>query len=122
VPDSGLADFSNVLLVAAIALYAVAMVAYAFDFAFSRRKSASLTRAEVPPERVGTAALVGAAAVADMSGHSFPADPSDPSELADLSGSGSGGRTAGDGQPGRGSMPTPPRHGGRTPPGCVPGS
>jgi cytochrome c-type biogenesis protein CcsB len=42
-----------------------------------------------------------------MSGHSFPADPSDPSELADLSGSGSGGRTAGDGQPGRGSMPTP---------------
>jgi cytochrome c-type biogenesis protein CcsB len=109
VPDSGLADFSNVLLVAAIAFYAVAVVAYAFDFAFSRRKSAGATRAAVPPERVGTAALVGAAAVGDMSGHSFPADPSDPSELADLSGpgGGSGGRAAGDGQPGRGSMPTP---------------
>ncbi len=73
---------SNATLVSAIVLYAVAMLAYACEFAFSRRSSAAAARSK--PERVATAALVGATAGHDLSGHAFPADPADPSELADL--------------------------------------
>ena len=81
-PDSGLAQMSNATLVSAIVLYAVAMLAYACDFAFGRRSSAATAGSK--PERVATVALVGAAAGPDLSGHAFPADPADPSELADL--------------------------------------
>jgi hypothetical protein len=38
-----LADFSNVALVSAIMLYAVAMAVYAGDFAFGKRARASAT-------------------------------------------------------------------------------
>ncbi|HEX9033993.1 MAG TPA: c-type cytochrome biogenesis protein CcsB [Streptosporangiaceae bacterium] len=82
--NSGLAQFSNATLVAAIAVYAVAMLAYSCDFAFGKRRAAdATTRAQ--PQRVSAPALVGATVSPDLAGHAFPADPSDPSELADLS-------------------------------------
>lgn len=85
-PNNGLAQLSNVLLVTTIAGYAVAMLAYACDFAFGKRQAAGVATDEPRSERVGEPALVGAAAGADLTGHAFPADPGDPSELADLSG------------------------------------
>ncbi len=75
-PNTGLADLSNATLVFAIVLYALAMLAYACDFAFGKRQAAAPTAVRREPELV--AAGVGA-------GHAFPADPGDPSELADLS-------------------------------------
>jgi cytochrome c-type biogenesis protein CcsB len=85
VSKTGLAQVSNITLVLAIVLYAVAMLAYACDFAFGKRRAAATSPAR-RPERVQAAALVGAARGADLAGHSFPADPAEPSELADLSG------------------------------------
>jgi cytochrome c-type biogenesis protein CcsB len=85
VPNIGLADASNATLVLAIALYAVAMLAYACDFAFGKRQSAVSAAASGRPERVESVALVGAARGVEFAGHAFPADPGDPSELADLS-------------------------------------
>jgi cytochrome c-type biogenesis protein CcsB len=84
VSSSGLAQFSNATLLAAIAIYAVAMLAYACDFAFGKRQAAEGTAARAQPKRVSEPALIGAAPASDLAGH-FPADPSDPSELADLS-------------------------------------
>ena len=82
-PNIGLADVSNATLVLAIALYAVAMLAYACDFAFGKREPAAAASGR--PERVESVALVGAARGVEFAGHAFPADPGDPSELADLS-------------------------------------
>jgi len=90
VPNTGLAQLSNVALVTAIVIYAVAMVCYAFDFAFGRRGTAGVVAATAP-EQVAAGALVGAASGADLAGHSFPADPADLSQLADLSGAGTAG-------------------------------
>jgi cytochrome c-type biogenesis protein CcsB len=84
VPNIGLADVSNATLVLTIVLYAVAMLAYACDFAFGKRHSTAATLAE-RPERAEAVALVGAASSTEYAGHAFPADPGDPSELADLS-------------------------------------
>ena len=84
-PNTGLADFSNVTLVLAIVLYAVAMLAYACDFAFGKRQAAATSAARPQPARVEAGMLVGAASGAELAGHAFPADPGDPSELADLS-------------------------------------
>jgi cytochrome c-type biogenesis protein CcsB len=84
VPNIGLADVSNATLVLAIALYAVAMLAYACDFAFGKREPAAAA-ASGRPERVESVALVGAVRGVEFAGHAFPADPGDPSELADLS-------------------------------------
>ena len=83
-PNIGLADLSNATLVLTIALYAIAMLAYACDFAFGKRPEATAV-ASGRPERVESVALVGAASGAEFAGHAFPADPGDPSELADLS-------------------------------------
>jgi cytochrome c-type biogenesis protein CcsB len=83
VPNIELADVSNGTLVLAIVLYAIAMLAYACDFAFGKRLQAEADPARQQPERVETAALVGAGP--EFAGHAFPADPGDPSELADLS-------------------------------------
>jgi cytochrome c-type biogenesis protein CcsB len=85
VPNIELADVSNATLVLAIVLYAVAMLAYACDFAFGSRQSAAAAPAGRQRERVESVALVGAASGAEFAGHAFPADPGDPSELADLS-------------------------------------
>jgi cytochrome c-type biogenesis protein CcsB len=81
-----LAQVSNVTLVLAIMLYAVAMLAYACDLAFSKRRAATATPSGQRPERVEAVALVGAVSGAELAGHAFPADPADPSELADLTG------------------------------------
>jgi hypothetical protein len=99
VPNIELADVSNVTLVLTIALYAVAMLAYACDFAFGKRQSAAASPAR-RPERA-EAALVGAASGTEFAGHAFPADPGDPGELADLRSSGA--RTAGAPGPGGGA-------------------
>src|SRR5215472_7679978 len=85
VPNTGLAQVSNVTLVLGIAVYAIAMLLYACDFAFGKRHAAATTPAGQRAERVEEAALVGAASGAERAGHAFPADPADPSELADLS-------------------------------------
>ncbi|MGI9006487.1 MAG: c-type cytochrome biogenesis protein CcsB [Streptosporangiaceae bacterium] len=85
-PNTGLADLSNATLVFAIVLYALAMVAYACDFAFGKRQAAAAAEVRREPELVP--AGVGAGVSAGLTvGHAFPADPGDPSELADLSGS-----------------------------------
>jgi cytochrome c-type biogenesis protein CcsB len=89
VPNIGLADVSNATLVLAIALYAVAMLAYACDFAFGKRQSAAAAPAR-RPEKAEAVALVGAASGTEFAEHAFPADPGDPTQLADLS-SGAGG-------------------------------
>jgi cytochrome c-type biogenesis protein CcsB len=52
--NTGLADVSNDLLLAAVVIYALAMLAYACDFAFGRKQARVVTRAPAP-------ALVGAA-------------------------------------------------------------
>ena len=80
-PNVGLADLSNGTLVFAIVLYALAMLAYACDFAFGKRQAAAVTAVRRQPDLV--AAGVGSGLGA---GHAFPADPGDPSELADLTG------------------------------------
>jgi len=94
VPNTGLAQVSNVALVLAIATYAVAMLAYACDFAFGKRQSSAspadsaARSAALPaaqrPELVGAAAAAAGAGAVELAGRSFPADPADPAELADL--------------------------------------
>ncbi len=83
-PNIELADVSNATLVLAIGLYAIAMLAYACDFAFGKRQSVAAAPAR-QQERAEAVALVGAGNGAEFAGHAFPADPGDPSELADLS-------------------------------------
>jgi cytochrome c-type biogenesis protein CcsB len=53
--NTGLAGISNDFLLCAVAIYALAMVAYAFDFAFGRKKTAAASAAKVP-ELVGASA------------------------------------------------------------------
>jgi cytochrome c-type biogenesis protein CcsB len=79
--NSGLADAANALLFATVILYALAMLAYACDFAFARQR----VLADAVPARAlastGTPALVavgaGAPAVPVLAG-SVPADPGPP--------------------------------------------
>jgi cytochrome c-type biogenesis protein CcsB len=121
VPNTGLAQVSNVALVLAIVAYAVAMLAYACDFAFGKRQPAEATAALARPRLVGAGVMAGAAGAANLAGHAFPADPADRAELADLSGSGAvaaqagGSWSGGSGGPGgdqsdgmaRGGLPAP---------------
>lgn len=103
-PNTGLAQLSNVTLVLAIVLYAVAMLAYACDFAFGKRQSAAASPARPMRERVGATAFVGAPSGAEFAGHSFPADPADLSQLADLRGDAGPREDPGDGAgPARGA-------------------
>ena len=88
-PNTGLADVSNVALVLAIAIYAVAMVAYAFDFAFGKRRPSAVSPASATPAaaQAGTrpelvAAAVGSS-VAELAGRGSPADPADLADPAD---------------------------------------
>jgi cytochrome c-type biogenesis protein CcsB len=59
--NSGLADVSNGLLLSTVVIYALAMLAYACDFAFGRRAVAATAPARVPE-------LVGAVSSAPASG------------------------------------------------------
>jgi cytochrome c-type biogenesis protein CcsB len=61
--NTGLASISNDFLLCAVVIYALAMVAYAFDFAFGRRKTAAAAPARVA-ELVGAAASGSPGAVA----------------------------------------------------------
>jgi cytochrome c-type biogenesis protein CcsB len=89
VPNTGLADVSNVALVLAIATYAVAMVAYAFDFAFGRRRTTAAAPASVAPAaaQAGPRPELVAAAVrtsaTELAGRGFPSDPADPADPAE---------------------------------------
>jgi cytochrome c-type biogenesis protein CcsB len=63
--NTGLADISNDLLLTAVVIYALAMVAFACDFAFGRKKVPALRAAKVPAlvgaeQASNEAALVGA--------------------------------------------------------------
>ena len=87
-PTTGLAQVSNVTLVLAIATYSVAMLAYACDFAFGKRRAPATSPPSAAPAAGPQPELVGAAVgpgATELAGHAFPADPADPAELADLS-------------------------------------
>ena len=58
----GLAQASNALLLSTVVIYALAMLAYACDFAFGRRPAAAA--AIRVPELVGSASVAGQAAAA----------------------------------------------------------
>jgi len=87
VPNTGLADVSNVALVLAIAIYAMAMVAYAFDFAFGRRQPSAVSPASATPAAQAgarpelVAAAVGGGAT-ELAGRGSPADTADPAAPA----------------------------------------
>jgi cytochrome c-type biogenesis protein CcsB len=59
----GLAQASNALLLSTVVIYALAMLAYACDFAFGRRPAAAAATIRVP-ELVGSASVAGQAAAA----------------------------------------------------------
>jgi cytochrome c-type biogenesis protein CcsB len=62
--NSALAQFSNALLLSTVVIYALAMLAYACDFAFGRRPATAAVPALEAPELVGAAAVAGRAAAA----------------------------------------------------------
>jgi cytochrome c-type biogenesis protein CcsB len=66
--NSGLADASNVFLLATVILYALAMLSYACDFAFRKERLLAPDPAEAPATAVsaGTAPAVSAGAVAEL--------------------------------------------------------
>jgi cytochrome c-type biogenesis protein CcsB len=64
--NAGLASVSNDFLLFAVAVYALAMVAFAFDFAFGREKTTAAKSAKVPE-------LVGAAVAGDQARPGAPA-------------------------------------------------
>ncbi len=102
--NTGLAQISSVLLVLAIVLYGLAMLAYAGDFAFGRRK-ASAAHTAPAPELVGARVGAGVGSESGLAGMSFPADPSDPSELADLSSRGADAADSMNGAAGTSGLP-----------------
>ena len=80
--NTGLADVSNDLLLTAVVIYALAMLAYACDFAFGRKQARAASTAKAPAlVAVGSseAATVTAAPAAAGAGLSAPAEPSAPS-------------------------------------------
>jgi cytochrome c-type biogenesis protein CcsB len=64
--NTGLADISNDFLLAAVVIYALAMLAYACDFAYGRKKLPAVRAARVP-------ALVGAGAAEASAASATPA-------------------------------------------------
>ncbi|HWF79183.1 MAG TPA: c-type cytochrome biogenesis protein CcsB [Streptosporangiaceae bacterium] len=95
--NPALAQISNAALISAIMAYGLAMLAYACDFAFNKRQVAALTPASATREKVGQAALVGAAPGSDLADHMFGAEPADISQLADLDDRSGGASGAGSG-------------------------
>jgi cytochrome c-type biogenesis protein CcsB len=88
VVDSALAQISNAALISAIMCYGLAMLAYACDFAFSKRQTAAIAPVQAEREKVAATALVGSTAGPGLADHTFGADPADVSQLADLAESG----------------------------------
>ncbi len=88
----GLADVSNDLLLAAVVIYALAMLAYACDFAFGRKRAPAASTAKAPAlVAVGSseAATVTAAPAEAGAG---PGAPAEPSAAAEATGTGGLGR------------------------------
>jgi len=95
--NTGLADVSNDLLLAAVVIYALAMLAYACDFAFGRKQAPAAGTARAP-------ALVGAGAAGAATGTGPPAEAAagtlaGPGAPAGVTGTGGGGAA-----PGRGGV------------------
>ncbi len=112
--NSGLAEASNALLLSTVVIYALAMLAYACDFAFGRRPAAAAEKVRVP-ELVGTvagAASAGAGAVSAAAGASLTGAGA---AGADATGAGA----AGAGAAGAGAAGAGPA--GSRPGGAVPG-
>ncbi len=82
--NSGLAQVSNELLFSTVIFYALAMLSYACDFAFAKRRVLAV---EPVPELVGAGAPTGAASMSASSGLG-PAGPDGP--VAATAGSGPG--------------------------------
>lgn len=98
-----LGQISNAALISAIMAYGLAMLAYACDFAFSKRQANAGAGGQAPagagapagaPAKA-EAVLVGAASGPDLAGHMFGAEPADVSQLADLDDQGGGAETGG---------------------------
>jgi cytochrome c-type biogenesis protein CcsB len=109
--NTGLADISNDLLLTAVVIYALAMVAYACDFAFGRKKVPALRAAKVPAlvgaeQASNEAALVGAKPAASAGGNPAAAGAAVAASGAAPSGdaAGSGPRGLGQGVLDRGSL------------------
>jgi cytochrome c-type biogenesis protein CcsB len=68
--NTGLADISNDLLLTAVVIYALAMLAYACDFAFGKKKAAAAVAVRVP-------VLVGAEPAGAGAGGAAPPAPGD---------------------------------------------
>jgi cytochrome c-type biogenesis protein CcsB len=66
--NTGLADVSNGFLLAAVVIYALAMLAYACDFAFGRKQARVTSRAPAPALVGATPAEAGAGARAEAAG------------------------------------------------------
>jgi cytochrome c-type biogenesis protein CcsB len=99
VPNPALDQITNASLIFAIMLYGFAMLAYALDFMYNRRKIEATAPAVSERDKVQAAVLVGAGAPAgtDEAERNFGADPADSSQLADLTagqGTGGGGRVS----------------------------
>jgi cytochrome c-type biogenesis protein CcsB len=86
--NTGLADISNDFLLAAVVIYALAMLAYACDFAYGKKKLPAVRTARVPalvgagaadasaaPAAVGVAATAASLADAGGPGEAGPAQP-----------------------------------------------
>ncbi len=103
--DAGLAHLSNDLLMTAVAIYAVAMVAYACDFAFGKKQAPAVAAARAPelvgakPLTVPAGAGAGAPAEAPASGAAEAAASA--TAGGDASGTGSGAAGVRDGRAGR---------------------
>ena len=112
--NTGLAQVSYGLLVATVVIYALAMLAYACDFAFGKDRVLTGIPAEVPdqataevPDLVGAAASpAGARSVAGLRGAGSAAGPGNAGGPGNASGAGPATVVAGSGQPaGRGPWP-----------------
>jgi cytochrome c-type biogenesis protein CcsB len=103
--NTGLAHISNDLLLAAVVVYALAMVAYACDFAFGRKKMPALRAAKAPAlaeaePASAEAALVGAKTAASASAATPAAGAAGTANAASVGGTppavGSAGAASGD--------------------------
>ncbi len=115
--NTGLGQVSNAALVSAIALYALAMVAYAGDLAFGRRRTGRQPQARAPELVAATVAAGSAEAAgqpgAQATGLAIPADPAGLSEPADPDGA----DDADAAQPAAAARPARPGSGPRWPSG-----
>ena len=99
--NTGLADISNDLLLTAVVIYALAMLAYACDFAFGKKKVPAVQATRVP-------VLVGAEPAGAEAGETAP-------PAASAAGGGAAAVTPGDGQADPTQLPVPLHGHGRRP-------